>query len=144
MQQKSSRSLGYMALIAIVIGLFGCEYLRVVTYPPEFTYLTNDDVESAMGRMAAHVSRLDELLNQEATDDSAQKTAVVAEIKDLEGIARSLGAGQSPTNHLYIDANVDGFATYLRRARLRVEQDPPDYYLIGQITGNCSACHVRR
>lgn len=130
--------------IALSVGLPACAYVRSVTYPPEFSYLAGDDVSTSMGRMAGHMSHLDSALQNTAMTESARRQAVVTELDGIERVVRDLGAGPTPTNHLLIDANIDSFSRSVRRARLAVEREPPDYYQVGRLSGACSACHLRR
>lgn len=131
-------------LFALAVSVAGCEHVRRVTYPPEFTYLTDATVSTSMGRMARHVARLEALMGEAPTEQAIDRGAVIAELRQLQDVARSLGAGPAATNHLLVDAHVDRFSQSLDRARRAVEHDPPSYYLVGQVTGSCSACHLYR
>jgi hypothetical protein len=48
------------------------------------------------------------------------------------------------TNHLLIDQNIDDFIGEIMKARTLAEFTPPNYSGIGQLVGNCNACHRQR
>lgn len=138
-----------------VAGLAGCAEVRLLTYPEEFVYLDRGDVSSIMHRMARSMVRLDELVQSGEVGAPARR-AVMAELDVLESEAQRLNyntafsaeerdAGSLPaTNHLLFDDYVGDFLEQLDRARLLASQEPPSYYGVGRLTGECVACHRMR
>jgi hypothetical protein len=45
------------------------------------------------------------------------------------------------TNHPLIERNVAAFRRNLALAREGAERTPPNYFLAGSISGECSSCH---
>lgn len=130
--------------VVAVIGFSGCTVIRKVTYPPDFTYLDTKQVRTTMGRFASGVARLDMLLTEPDDNIAQRREAIIVELRKMEKLSESLGAGYQKTNHLLIDEHIDEFRADVRGARLAVEQEPPGYYLAGRLTGSCTACHMDR
>lgn len=97
-----------------------------------------------MSRLAGSVARLELLIADSDMNFAQRREAVIEELIKVEELSDSLGAGYKKTNHLFIDEHIDDFKAEVRRARLAVEREPPDYYLVGRIAGNCAACHRQR
>lgn len=149
------------ALLILMVGtsLGSCASIRHVTYPPDFHYLDSQEVKSVMHEMACHLLQLQQLVVPDAgimpdTPRRVPQDAVLAELDALERTAASLtgssgtdvnGKPTRPaTNHLLIDNHIDEFMAQIQRARWLVDNDPPDYYGVGQLAGNCLACHQLR
>ncbi len=139
--------------LIITLLLAGCVKIRMLTYPSEFTYLDSGSVKGIMHEMALSLSRIDTLVQQSSDDTNASRYQpdVLAELQKMETLASSLsssttgttvdGKARPVTNHLLIDEHIDDFIGQIMHARLLVEDNPPNYYGAGQLTGNCSACH---
>lgn len=144
------------ALIAAAFLASGCAQVRLLTYPAEFTYLDSDSVKGVMHEMAVSLGTLDNLVRQstQSPEDRDNRPAILAQLQNIESMASSLSAsttdqgaeGQARpvTNHLLIDEHIDDFIGQIMRARLLAEAEPPNYYGVGQLTGNCNACHRLR
>ncbi len=144
-----------MAALALLLALAGCADIRQLTYPSDFVYLDDADVQDAMYRMAGSLRTLDELVAAETAEpgDVKRRAAIEDELRRLELRATALGAGSSPqvgrnaapvTNHLLIDEHIDAFLTDVARARRFAARRPPSYYPVGKLVGGCNACHAER
>jgi hypothetical protein len=149
-------------LMVVLFGtatLAGCAQIRRVTYPADFVWLDGRQVEGTMHSMANSMQRLQQLAEHDATEvptggTTPRQAAVLDELSRLESLAISLsgstarqtpaGDPQPTTNHLLIDEHIDDFIEQILHARLLAESDPPNFYGIGQLTGNCNACHRLR
>lgn len=130
--------------VVAVIGFSACAAIREVTYPSDFTYLDTKQVRTTMDRFASGVARLDMLLAESNDNFARRREAIIVELRKMEKLSESLGAGYQKTNHLLLDEHIDEFRADVRGARLAAEQEPPSYYLVGRLTGSCTACHMNR
>ena len=127
-------------LIALLTLLTACSGIRQVTYPPEFVYLTQSDIQSAMGQLANHVANINRMLRpSERSVENRQR--IIDELNNMASISSGLGAGSTPTNHLLLDAHIDEFRDSIETARIRLQATPSDYSSVGTLVGSCSACH---
>lgn len=142
---KHKSLLGVALLAGIIIaGLVGCNYVRKVTYPPNFVYLDRKEIISAMAEFSVDLWRIDDILSHSETILPYQRDEIIALLKHIEKIANTLGAGSTQTNHLLIDQHIDQFKDSVHNARKAVEADPPNYYLAGRLSGACNGCHIYR
>jgi len=136
-----------IAAASIVMVLFafpGCSWIRKVTYPPSFTYLEKSEITSSMMQMADSIGRIDSILISTETPSGKQRERIIADLKKIDSIATALGAGTQRTNHLLIDEHIDEFRLAVMRAKQDVSNNPPRYYHVGGLIGNCMSCHVLR
>lgn len=136
---------------ALVLG--ACVQVRLLTYPAEFVWLGEKDVQGVMHRMAERMIRLDTLVAAPADAEplaaERRRRAVDAELRGIEELAATLAVGAvgigeqglPRTNHLLIDEHIDDFLGDVARARRFVAEEPPNYYAAGRLGGSCSACH---
>jgi hypothetical protein len=131
-----------VALIAIGCGAGVGESLRRHTYSPDFNYLTQEQLETTMGRFAGLVSQLNAIMAADPEIDAAERERIITLLRRLEAESRALGPGGWPSNHPRIGAHVDSFRRDLERARRDAERDPPNYFWAGSISAACSYCHA--
>lgn len=129
-------------MAAVVIGSCqASESIRRVTYPPDFRYLEQHDVTSAMWRLARDVRALKTLLGG-ATDLSPQShQEVIRLLRDMEATASEIDPKGRRSTHPRIDSNIGAFRRDLAMARQAAEHEPPNYFLAGNVAGSCSYCH---
>lgn len=151
---------------ALTLTVAGCVQIRLLTYPAEFKWIDDTDVQSVMQSMAIRMRRVDELLVNNKTDNATSSDAnpsedsaslhqqVLAEVTGMEQLAATLQTGgrntmageelPPTTNHLLLDEHLNEFIAQLNHARWQLEAEPPSYYGAGQLVGNCNACHRMR
>jgi hypothetical protein len=142
--------MGKRLLVAFAAALFGSlltdcagvpARLRRHTYPPNFRYIDRTQLHSAMWQLADTATALDRVMRQPGVIDTARR----AEIKRLlEAMLATTGTLQTqgrPTNHPLISEHLEEFERDLVQARTGVEADPPNYYLVGTVSGACLTCH---
>ncbi len=117
------------------------ETTRRHTYAPEFNYITDSQLQSAMWQLAAGTSSLDKLLATGVPVTLEERQSVIRILQNMETAAASLGPDGWPSNHPRIAQNIGRFREQLAGARRNVQLDPPSYYLAGTISGACHACH---
>jgi cytochrome c553 len=141
------RATTLLLLASLAVAILGCRgsasRIRQYTYPPDFRYIEQHELGSAMGRLAVAVERLNGLLRASGTGEAAVQGAVVVQLGEVESIAGQLTGGLG-TNHPWLDHNLATFQRDIELARRAANHDPPNYYLAGSIAGACGYCHQRR
>jgi len=130
------------AATAAIVGCHGSTaHIRQYTYPPDFRYIEQHELSTAMGRLAVGVDGLNRLLRPAGPPPAP--AAVVAQLDELQSIASRL-TGTVGTNHPWLDKNLPTFRRDIELAKRAAGHDPPNYYLAGTIAGACDYCHQRR
>jgi hypothetical protein len=133
------------AWIAGAMLLMACggtlEATRRHTYAPDFNYITDSQLQSAMWQLAAGTSSLDELLAEGVPVTLDERQQVIRILEGMEAAADSLGPEGLASNHPRISHHLGRFSELLASARRNVQIDPPSYYLAGTVSGACHACH---
>jgi len=135
-------------LLALVSAnlLAGCAdwpaLLRRHTYPPNFKYIERGQLKSAMWQLAQYVHELDQVMRQPATDGDARRREVVRLLTAMQAATKDLETEGRPSNHPVISDHLAGFRRDLALARAGVQADPPNYYLVGSVSGACLVCHA--
>lgn len=154
--RRGWRAAALTAALSASLALGACMQIRLLTYPAEFVWLGEEDVQGVMHAMADGMGRLDALIapdGDSANDDPERnRRRIDEELRTLEELATVLSAGstsawedgRSRTNHLLIDEHIDDFVGDIERARRFVAEEPPNYYPAGQLVGSCNGCHRRR
>jgi hypothetical protein len=146
--QAHNLQVGIGALLVAVAVIAACGTglgeLRRHTYGPGFNYLTQDQLETTMGRFARLVTQLNAVMAADADPeiDAAERAHIIELLRRLEHEAQALGPGGWPSNHPRISRHVDSLRRDLERARQAAEREPPNYYWAGSISGACSYCHA--
>ncbi|MEX1032473.1 MAG: hypothetical protein WDZ30_03865 [Cellvibrionaceae bacterium] len=139
------RSLPSIFVVLSVLAISACSELssnvRKVTYPPDFKYVTGEELRSNMQQLAYHLQQLDEALAVEAPEQVEQQK-VTATLREIERIGSRLQAGQGGANHPFLEDMMPEFVTTVGQARLRAAQNPPRYYWAGRVSGACLNCHT--
>lgn len=132
-----------LAVVFAALAAAGCAQIRKLTYPPDFVYLTRQDVNTGMYRIAGHMDALNALLNEVPSADDPDPLAdrMLAHVDGIGLVIRELGAGASGTNHLLIDAHRGEFVDAIERTRVSLQNVPPRFYEVGRLVGSCNACH---
>lgn len=139
---------GVVGLVGLVSMTTGCVErelvpLRRATYPPDFHYLTRDEIQTTMADFARSVDSLDGILSKAGGAGPADRDAVVGILEKLRLQAIHLESGNS-SNHPRIHEDAPRFLRDIDRALLAAKREPPDYSWTGRIAGSCTACHAPR
>jgi len=125
--------------------LLGCvdtaKQVRQYTYPPDFRYITREELRSTMWQLAYHLRELNQLMRGPDTPEQ-HRQEIIDQLRAMESAAARLGGW--PSNHPLVEMNLPSFRRDIRTAREAVERDPPDFLLAGAITGACVYCHRGR
>lgn len=143
-------------IVTFTLLLSGCARIRLLTYPAEFTWIGNAELTSTMQDMAISMGKLTELANEASNSNLAsgsgqRQASVLGELDRLEQLAGTfLGSSSKSTttdatlpatNHLLIDDHIEDFLADITRAKFLAEDNPPNYFAVGQLTGSCNGCH---
>lgn len=114
-------------------------WLRQATYPPEFRYISDDEIESVMWRLAGRVHEL------EQRSDSAEPDvpALSALLDQVEAEARRLDARGGGSNHPYLQSKLQEFLKVVERAKLDLQRNPARIATVEDVWRACSGCHSR-
>ncbi len=150
MGSRRMRGFGHLVVLLVLVAgaAISCQdtlrRLRTVTYPPDFHYLTEDEIRTTMGQLAVEIVALEEIMNQEGGPGEEDREAVVATLRRMQGLAAKLGDGTS-TNHPRLDRGAPILQQDIERALAASKlTSPPNYYHAGRVVGACSTCHAPR
>lgn len=114
--------------------------VRSVTYPPEFVYVSSDELRSRMDRLGYQLARLDNALVEDDLRQPNQQE-VLSILSEIETIGSRLQAGEAGASHPFLEDEMPRFVNDITRARMAASLDPPQYYLAGRVAGSCVNCH---
>jgi hypothetical protein len=115
--------------------------LRSHTYPPNFKYIDRTQLRSAMWQLADATTALDRVMRQPGALDTARRAEVRRLLAAMLVTTSTLQTQGRPTNHPLISDHLEEFERNLIQARTGVEAEPPNYYLVGTVSGACLTCH---
>jgi len=108
---------------------------------PEFNYITEEQLESAMWQLAFGVERLQTIFGSRQPMKQSQRAEVIGILDQMIVAADELGPSGISSNHPRITHNLGRFREKLEIARDSASMNPPRYYLVGNLSGTCLACH---
>jgi len=127
--------------------VLGCtdvaKQVRQYTYPPDFRYISREELRSTMWQLAYHSRELNQLMRGPDTPQQ-HRDEIIEQLRAMEIAAASLAKSGWPSNHPLIDKRLPIFRQDLKTAREAVEHDPPNFLLVGRVTGACVYCHSAR
>jgi len=118
-------------------------YVRKLTYPPDFEYISAQQLEGSMHALAAHISDLDEIMWAAEPVQAEGHERILEILSGMRVEARKLDRGQ-PTNHPRVDRYLPWLQADIDKALEGARAIPPNYYYAGAISGSCEYCHVPR
>jgi hypothetical protein len=133
-------------LLLGVLGINGCSSefaaaVRKVTYPPDFKYVTADELRSNMHKLAFELQQLDSALLQTNNSSPEQQKQVLQNLDNIQKIAKGLHAGDAGASHPFLDDGMGDFISRVQEAKIAASLEQPRYYLAGQVSGGCVNCH---
>ncbi|MFQ3198186.1 MAG: hypothetical protein ACI8R9_002289 [Paraglaciecola sp.] len=128
------------------LGISGCSSdmaaaMRKVTYPPDFKYVSPDELRSSMQQLAYQLQQLDGVLMPDNLQNSAQQQKVVSILGNIERIGSRLQASDAGASHPFLQDFMQDFLAEIDRARSAASLAQPRYYLAGRVSGGCLNCH---
>lgn len=136
-----------LGLVVASITLFACGMRNVERAPSQeadterpSSLMTRGQLHTQMQAMAAHASRIDEILRDEHPPGTA-RAEVVVEIKAISAIAHALSVDDARTVHPVLWRNIDKFRADVDLAARQAQAEPPNFFLAGTVAGACAYCH---
>jgi hypothetical protein len=128
--------------VLIVGGVTSCtlKQLRSVTYPPDFQYITREEIQTTMGRLAVQIVALNDIMGREGGPGPSDQTRVVEILETMKGLAAELKSARR-SSHPRIDSAAPLLQEAIGRALRGVQSNPPNYYFAGEASGSCTYCH---
>jgi len=143
--QRSLFFLWIILLLSTILAVSGCSdtaaLLRKVTYPPDFKYVSGEELRSHMQQLAFQLQLLDQALAENNTGQSTQQQQVLGTLRKIERIGSSLQAGEAGSNHPFLQDFIRDFVSDVEHARSAASLNPPRYYFAGRVAGGCVNCH---
>jgi hypothetical protein len=134
-----------LVIALLCSGLFfGCAQNSKVTYPDNYVYLGQQQIDSEMALLSNYMRQIDEILSDDSSISSEQQAQITKILSLIDASADSLGAGSVETNHLVIDKHIDQFKSDVKVAFRNASSNPPNYFPLGKLAGSCVACHQYR
>jgi len=135
------------SLLALLLTLTACsssvlETVRKVTYPPDFSYISKQKLQSTMHQFAWYTTLLDNSLRDTSAVSLEQRQNAISILNKMETLSLELGTQSLSSNHNIVSFNIDQFRHNIVNARTGLEQEPPNYYLAGSVSGYCLNCHA--
>lgn len=130
--------------VAVIVSIIGCASIRELTYPKDFTYIDDKEVEALMQSMGQSVGRLDQLVAGATPSDTEKQKSIIAELSKLEAIAIRLGGDNTQTNQFVIGDHIEDFVSDISTAKMFASMTPPRYDRINYVTNECAKCHQFR
>jgi hypothetical protein len=141
-----AKKLFALALLVVSIA-FGCarstEVMRAVPDPPSFAYLSDDEVSTAMGRLAQEVVELDAALQVTEATRRQYNDSLLEILRSMRSSAASLSK-TGETNHPRIDRFLPTLIDDIDQAITAAENLSENYYYAGAVIGACEYCHLPR
>ncbi|VAW57796.1 hypothetical protein MNBD_GAMMA07-1635 [hydrothermal vent metagenome] len=145
--QRPPFTLWVILLLTIMLTMGGCSdftaVVRKVTYPPDFKYVTGQELRSHMDALAFQLQLLNKTLieNNNGQSKLDQQQQVLGILREIELIGSSLQAGEAGSNHPFLQDYMKKFLSIVVQARRSASSNPPNYYFVGRVSGGCISCH---
>ncbi len=134
----------FVFLGLIWLQILGCggfpERLRQYTYPPDFHYISTEQLHSTMWQLAYHSRELNRLMTPPSAAES-HRDEILKNLESMEQATIELNRTAWPTNHPLIDKNRSSFLRDIRMAEQAIRHEPPNFLLASSVTGACIYCH---
>ncbi len=133
--------------LCTIIILTGCssgafEAIRKVTYPPDFNYISSDNLTSTMQQFAWYTTLLDNSMRDTLPVPESQRLNAISILGKMEKLSHDLGEDNLSSNHNIVSFNITQFRQSIINARDGLLIDPPNYYLAGSVSAYCLNCHA--
>jgi hypothetical protein len=115
--------------------------LRRYTYPPDFNYIAEEQLRSTMWQLARDVRELDRTVRAPAPIEEPRRSEILKLLVSMEHATERLGQEGRRSNHPVIDEHLATLRRDIALARKQVENEPPNYVLVGLLPGACLYCH---
>jgi len=133
-----------LSTILVACSASSLKHVREHTYPPNFNYITSQQLHTTMSRLAQKVVSLDLIMSEIEEPGKIQTREAVEIILEMERMTASLGTEGWPSNHQEVSGHISEFRQELVAARRALLAQPPGFYLARTISEACGHCHETR
>lgn len=116
--------------------------IRQATYPPEFKYVTKEEFQTSMWRLAEYFERLDMALTAPEPPGPIDQHEVTAALADIERSAKGILASDGGSNRPFLQNHMARFLDTVQQARFAARQNPPRYHAAENLSSACAHCHT--
>lgn len=139
-------SIARIAVLALALLGTACKSdvggeLRKATYPPDFSYISQEQLQTTMWQLARDSKELDRIAAKPDPLSEPDRKTLLALLGSMELEADRIGKDGKRTNHPLLDDQRDQFRADLKAARRGVESEPPSYTLARTVSTACTRCH---
>ena len=106
--------------------------IRQATYPPDFNYVTGQELRDSMNNLGYLMQQLDEILEPAEAGQPVSQQEVITVLGNIERIGTNLRADEAGSNHPFLEDHMSDFVVAVGRARIEAMANPPRYYQGGQ------------
>ena len=135
-----------LPLVTVILALSACqsalEGVRQVTYPPDFNYISRDEISDTMQQFALYTTLLEQGLQNAPQVSPEQRETAISILGKMEQLSLKLGTEKLTSNHDVVSLNIDRFRQKIVDARRGLQQQPPNYYKAGAVAAYCLNCHA--
>jgi len=142
MRHRSMLSLLLVALCAAPSCTKAPAPARREPAAPSFNAISDEQLDSAMWRLASGVTRIQAILVAEGSITEERRLEVIDILDEMIAAANALGPEPASPGHAQVAHNFDRFREKLEIARDSAAMQPPRYFLVGNLSGTCLACHT--
>ncbi len=114
-----------------------------MTYPPDFRYITESQIRSTMGQLAAQIYALESLMAESETPLARDQRKITEILEAMQTSARELTRGKD-THHPDLNRYAPLLERRVDRALFGARLNPPNYFFAGAVSGACEYCHAPR
>ena len=115
--------------------------LRRHTYPPDFRYVSQEQLRSSMWLLGRETLELRSVLADPTLSEETRRTRAQLLLGGMESTVQKIGPGQWSTNHSELRSGLQALESDIHLAREAVNHEPPSYFLAGSVSGACLYCH---
>ena len=136
------------ALCATLFVLAACarrpEPAPAAPRPPALAEIPESETRSLMALLAPHLVEIDTILAGGLPLEPGERQALWEHLDAMTRLLDDLPEGHLDPYHPQFGWRLGTLRRDLALARTAVGAEPPEYYLVGTITGSCTYCHERR
>jgi len=136
--------------VALALLVSGCngfggmgEAVRKHTYPPDFDYVSRDELRSTMWVLASQIKTLDTLLAQEQAEPGSHNASIQQSLEAIDSALVRIQVDTPASNHPLLEEHVPEVQARVARALRDSRRDPPSYFAASTLADSCFLCHAR-
>ena len=132
-----------VSLLAASVATAACVRYVAVQAPDAAPAPMYDEqkLHTAMTDMAVRVREIRMVLSKGSPPSPEARAELARLLDEIDRIATRLSPDDIRATHPALAFSLDEFLGDVRMSKRAVAAEPPDYFLVGTISGACAACH---